>query len=165
MSDSDNGLRADSPAAAREQAAEAVGFLASKTIVGKNGETFEIPSKWMLDPDAEDRYQQLLFDVDASYDRGPDVKIRDGDGDVVDTIRGPVLEPHRIKGKRLEPWNFRLMKAIFGEDYQRARDAGIWPSQVAAEWIAMDQRFAERRRDDSKSDSGDTTDQVVSGRD
>lgn len=150
--------RAGSPRDAREQAAEALGFLASKKISGTSGEVFELPHRLMLDPDTEDRYQQLLFDVDMTYDRGPDVKIRDKDGDVVDTMRGPVLEPHRVKGKRLEPWNVRLMKAIFGDDYQRARDAGIWPSQVAVEWAAMDRRAEDRRGDDSKSDAGDPGD-------
>lgn len=54
-----------SPAEAREQAAEYLGFTASKEIVLETGEVFEIPNPGLLDDDQQERFEELQAELDT----------------------------------------------------------------------------------------------------
>jgi hypothetical protein len=132
--------------AAREQSAEYLGFASGFKIQAKDGEVFEIPNPSYLDDEQQDRYDALQMELEG-WDHHPD-KLND-DGEVV--VKGALMEPHRKDGKRVEPYNTQLMKALFGDRYERAKAAGIRSNQVAVHWWHMNKILNERRAADPKS--------------
>jgi hypothetical protein len=137
---------------AREQSAEKIGFMASIYIdLGDGGPPLEIPNPSLLDPDQQDRYDELQFQLEQ-LERYDDVL--DADGKVV--AKGDIKVPHRIDGVRQEPYETRLAKALLGpEDYERAIKADFRPSQVGFHWAEMRKAVEERERSDPKSVGSD----------
>lgn len=131
--------------AAREQAADYLGFAASERIeVGDK--VFEIPNPSLLDDDQQARVDALDIEMDEEWDRHPDVK--NDDGTVAQ--RGALKLPHRKGGQPMN-YNVRLAQAIFGKDYDEFRRLGGRSSDVQLIWSKMNRELAKRREDDSKS--------------
>lgn len=143
---------------AREQAAEQLGFMAGVFIDLGDGEPFEIPNPSLLDPDQQDRYDQLLMDLEG-LDRHPDPVEKDGSpklgADGV-PLKGSIMLPHRKDGVRVENYETRLAKALFGDDdYKRFIAAGGRPSQIGVHWSEMRKVMADREAADKKSQGSD----------
>lgn len=139
--------------AAREQAADYLGFAASERIVTKDG-SFEIPYPSLLDADQQAAVDELDVDMDENWDRYPDILNED---DSVKS-RGLLKVPHR-KNKVPVNYNTELAKAIFGERYEAFKTAGGRPNDVALIWSRMNQELSKRRAADSKS--GGSTEDVA----
>ncbi|MDV3219629.1 hypothetical protein LE977_25000 [Mycobacterium avium] len=172
----------DSFEAAREQAGELLGFLASDRVKG-----FEIPNQSLLSDEAQVRLAQLEFDTE-SWDRYPTeftdaaksaltAKINDAIADVgVDGIAavmvqvfedfikefpeaavltGELKEPHRKNGELVEPYSIQRAKAVMGEDYEAFRRAGGNAADITVTWWKMNKIIADRRAADSKSAGSD----------
>ncbi|MDY0112709.1 MAG: hypothetical protein RBS21_00355 [Corynebacterium sp.] len=139
----------DSFEAAREQAAETLGFVASERVRTPSGELFEIPNPSLLDDDQQARYDKLQLDVE-SWDHHPDVLNEDGSV----RVKGALMEPQRKGGKLVENFNVQLAKAILGERYEAFRKAGGRGNDVAFIWWKMNKVLADRRAADSKSRAG-----------
>ena len=147
----------DSFEAAREQAAEDLGYVASEKIRTPRGEVFEIPNPSLLDDDQQERYDQLQFEV-KSWDRHPDVLNDDG----TVKVRGALIDdPPCKEGKPVENYNIQLAKAIFGERYEAFKAAGGRGNDVAFFWAKMNKVIADRRAQDSKSAGSDRAVAVV----
>lgn len=140
----------DSFEAAREQAAEYLGYVASEKIRTPRGDVFEIPNPSLLDDDQQQRYDQLQLDVE-SWDRHDDVLNDDGS---VKT-RGAIKEPARKDGELVENYNIQLAKAIFGDRYEAFKAAGGRANDVSFFWAKMNKTIADRRAADSKSAGSD----------
>lgn len=147
---------APTPQEARDQVADDLGFAAAFAIDIGNGESVEIPYPGLLDDDQQQRYNELqaeLEDLDTDDvplvdDEG--VPVLDADGNP--RVRKVVKEPHRRKGKLLEPYTVRLCKALFGEaGYARLKAAGVRANDINAYWIRMHRQYEERLAADSKS--------------
>lgn len=143
---------------ARDQAAEDLGFMAGVFVDLGDGEPFEIPNPSLLDPDQQDRYDQLQMDLEL-LDRHPDPVDEKGkpkigpDGLV---IKGAQMVPHRVDGKRVENYETRLAKALFGDDgYAEFVKSGGRPSQIMVHWSQMRKVMAEREKADTKSVGSD----------
>lgn len=139
----------DSFEAAREQAAETLGFVASERIRTPSGDLFEIPNPSLLDDDQQARYDVLQLDAEG-WDRHPDRL--DDKGAVL--ARGALMEPARKGGKLVESYNVQLAKAILGERYEAFKKAGGRGNDVAFIWWKMNKVLADRRAADSKSARG-----------
>lgn len=151
----------DSFEAAREQAAEYLGYVASEKIRTPRGDVFEIPNPSLLDEDQQAAYDRLQFEVE-SWDRDPDVL--NDDGSV--KIRGQIKEPARKTGEDgrtvlVENYNTQLAKAIFGDRYDAFKAAGGRGNDVAFFWAKMNKVIADRRKADSKSAGSDLAVAVV----
>lgn len=132
--------RQHNPREAREQAAEALSFIASEEIV-INGEVFEVPNRGLFDDDQRDRINQLEFESE-SWDRDDD---------------GQLKRPYRVKGKLVRPpYEVQYVTALFGPDkYKRFKAGGGRATDVMALLAYMDRRVVERAASDPKSvDSG-----------
>jgi hypothetical protein len=66
-------------------------------------------------------------------------------------LGGALKVPHRKDDVLVEPYNTQVMKAIFGERYERAVAAGIRSNEVSVYWSAMSQFVTEKVEADSKS--------------
>lgn len=137
------------PQQAREQAAEATGFLAGITIT-INGEDFEIPQRGLLDDDQRDRLNELEMETE-SWDREDDLVLSDGD-----KRPGPLKVPYRKGGKLIKPgYPVRVAIALWGEEkYKRFKDGGGRASDVTATLARLDRKLVEREQIDSKSVAG-----------
>ncbi|MBZ4574705.1 hypothetical protein [Mycobacterium avium] len=140
----------DSFEAAREQAAEYLGYVASEKIRTPRGDVFEIPNPSLLDDEQQQRYDELQLEVE-SWDRHDDVLNDDG------TVkhRGALKEPSRKDGVLVENYNIQLAKAIFGDRYEAFKAAGGRANDVAFLWAKMNKSIADRRKADSKSAGSD----------
>lgn len=153
-----NPLTARNAKAAREQAAEFLGFMASVPIDLGGGKTIEVPNPSLLDPEQQDRYDQLEFECE-SLDRHPAPVNEDGTPKIGDDglpVKGAVMVPHRVDGNRVENYETRLAKALFGADYEAFIEAGGYPSQVGFHWAEMRRTLEEREKADDKSVGSDT---------
>lgn len=130
--------------AARAQAAEFLGFIASERIVTEDG-VFEIPNPSLLDDDQQARVDALDMETE-SWDRHDDVV--DDKGNV--TVRGGLKVPNRKDGK-IVSYNVELAKAIFGSRYAAFKKAGGHSGDVNLIWSKMNRALAQRRAEDSKS--------------
>jgi len=154
------------PQQAREQAAEATGFLASVEIV-VDGEVFEIPQRGLLDDDQREALNELELETE-SWDHEPDIEIperrlKDKDGNETavlpaETIRGGLKTPYRKNGKLIKPaYPVRVAIALFGEEkYKRFKAGGGRASDVTATLARLDRRIEERERSDPKSVGSDS---------
>lgn len=136
----------DSFEAAREQAAEYLGFAASERITTKN-EVFEIPNPSLLDDDQQDRVDALDIEMEG-WDRYPDALNEDGSV----KARGALKLPYRTKDGEPARYNVRLAQAIFGDKFEAFKAAGGQSSDVQLMWSKMRRQLEERRAADSKSD-------------
>lgn len=143
---------------ARDQATEMYSFLAS-TFIKAGDEEFEVPHKDLLDPEQQERYDELQLEIEG-YDREPDlVELTTEDGRVIRPAGpGPVKTPHRRNGKLIKPpLSERHGIVLWGkEGAARFRAAGgnfnlidiIWGDQVV--------QLRKWREADSKSADGDS---------
>lgn len=135
-----------SPREAREQAAEAQGFLAGVEIkVGD--ETYEIPQRGLLDDEQADRFAQLELEIE-SWDHEPDITASDG------SVRpGQLKRPYRKAGKLITPpYAVRVAIALWGEDkYRKYKAGGGRAADVTAALAMLDRRVEERESADPKS--------------
>jgi hypothetical protein len=118
----------------REQALEAQGQMASITLEGKDGETFEIPHPMLVPDEAQKRLEivQAYEDLDKDKD-------------------GRFVEPPTINKKRAEPFTIRLAKALLGEDeHKRFVAAGGNSNDVSLAWTFLSQEHKERAEADPK---------------
>lgn len=162
------------PKQAREQAAEAKGFLASKEIwIGD--ECFEIPNRGLLDEDQLERLNELELEVET-WDHHPDVEIperrlkdKDGNETAVYPARtesGLLITPHRKNGKPIKPsYQVRVAIALWGkEKYERYKAGGGFPTDVTAVLSQLDEKIKERESSDPKSvDSAGGVESVADG--
>lgn len=156
-----------SPAEARAQAAEYLGFTASTEIVLDSGEVFEIPNPGLLDDDQQERFEALQAELDSFDHDEVEVPIveyaveQKPDGTTVSnpvtvghkTERVLLTNPHRKDGKPVKPpYNVRLAIALWGEDaYERYKAGGGISNQIALEWTRMNREFMARGAADPKS--------------
>lgn len=145
----------DSFEAAREQAADYLGYVASEKIRTPRGDVFEIPNPSLLDDDQQQRYDALQLEVE-SWDRHPDVLNDDG---TVKT-RGALKDPARktdADGNTVlvENYSIQLAKAIFGDRYEAFKAAGGRANDVSFIWAKMNQVIANKLAADSKSAGSD----------
>lgn len=155
-----------SPREAREQAAEATGFLASIEIkVGD--EVFEIPQRGLVDDDQRDRLNELEFETE-SWEREedveiPEIRLKDKDGNETEvlparTVRGGLKVPYRKDGQLIKPaYPVQVAIALLGEEgYQRFKAGGGRSADVTAVLSWLDKRVEEREKADPKSKGGDS---------
>lgn len=140
----------DSFEAAREQAAEYLGYVASEKIRTPRGDVFEIPNPSLLDDEQQTRYDALQLDVE-SWDRHDDILNEDG----TVKVRGALKDPARKNGELVENYSIQLAKAIFGDRYEAFRAAGGRANDVSFIWAKMNKVIAEKRAADSKSAGSD----------
>jgi hypothetical protein len=155
MSDNTNGQQHRlTPKQAREQAAEALGFLAGKSIwIGD--EEFEIPNRAMMDDDQKERMDDLDLETE-SWERHPDRTLDDGT-----IIPGQLKIPYRKNGKPVRPTSSkRVGIALWGkEKYDRFVAGKGQGSDIVLIQRELDLSVAQRERIDSKSvDSGGAVD-------
>lgn len=150
---------------AREQAAEATGFLASIEIE-EGGEVFEIPQRGLMDDEQRDRLNELDLETET-WDHEPDIpiperRLKDKDGNETDvlparTVRGALKVPYRKDGKLIKPaYPVQVATAVLGEEtYKRFHAAGGRGSDITAVLAWLDKRVEEREKVDPKSSDGD----------
>jgi hypothetical protein len=138
--------------AARQQAAEYLGFLDGVKVRTERGDVFEIPNPSLLDDDQQTRFDKLQLEIE-SWDRHEDILNEDG------SVRteGALKEPNRKDNELVENYNIQLAKAIFGDRYEAFKTAGGRASDVSTIWWKMNKQLADRRAADSKS-AGSTED-------
>lgn len=155
-----------SPAEARQQSAEYLGFTASTEIILDSGEVFEIPNPGLLDDDQQERFEELQAELDTFDHDEVEVPIieytvetrTDGstfsEPKVVGHRTERVLQtnPHRKDGKPVKPpYNVRLAIALWGEEgYERYKAGGGISNQIALEWTRMNREFMARGQTDPK---------------
>jgi len=139
-------LRYNSPLEARQQAAEAQGFLASLEIKAGD-EIFEVPHRALMDDDQSERFAQLEFETE-SWDHEDDVTLSDGR-----VIKGQLKRPYRKNGELVSPpYPVQVAIALWGEEaYERYKAAGGRATEVTAALAQLDLRVGERANDDPKS--------------
>jgi len=156
-----------SPAEAREQAAEYLGFTASKEIVLETGEVFEIPNPGLLDDDQQERFEELQAELDTFDHEEVEVPIieyvveqrADGTSVTEPKVLGHrkertlITNPHRKDGVPIKPpYNVRLAIALWGkEGYARYKAGGGRANQIALEWTRMNREFMAKGVADPKS--------------
>ena len=155
-----------SPAEARSQAAEYLGFTASVEIVLDSGEVFEIPNPGLLDDDQQERFEELQAELDSFDHEEVDVPVVEytvetrSDGTTYSepkvvghkTERTLLTNPHRKNGKPVKPpYNVRLAIALWGKDgYERYKAGGGISNQIALEWSRMNREFMAKVQQDPK---------------
>jgi hypothetical protein len=152
---------------ARDQAAEATGFLASIEIeVGD--EVFEIPQRGLFDDEQRERMDALDLATE-SWDREPDIHIperhiKDGEELVVfpaQTRPGPLKIPYRkTVGDKVElikpSYPVQVAIALWGNaKYEKFKKAGGSATTVTATLAMLDKRLTDREKSRSESDNGD----------
>jgi hypothetical protein len=155
-----------SPAEARAQSAEYLGFTASTEIVLDSGEVFEIPNPGLLDDDQQERFEELQAELDSFDHDEVEVPVveytvetrTDGttysEPKVVGHKKERVLltNPHRKNGKPVKPpYNVRLAIALWGKPaYERYKAGGGISNQIALEWTRMNREFMAKVNEDPK---------------
>lgn len=144
---------------AREQAAEACGFSASKTVYTPDGKEWEVPFFHLFDDDQQIRWDALQFELET-WDHEDSIEIPeqmvDGTKIAARTIKGDLKQPYR-KGNVLvsPPYNVQLAVVVFGEEgYQRFKAAGGRSSDVALAFLQMKTEWEKRQKSDPKSLAG-----------
>jgi hypothetical protein len=175
-------LSTASPASdARDQADAYDSFLASTPLKLTGGSELMIPphpDMGLLDDEAVEEYNELLFLRDTQFEREPDVVVpeqpqRDpATGNLTgvvfpaETVRGNLRIPyrwategeyngqHHEAGERLRPaWSTRIVQIALGEiGYKRLREGGKSSGDVWAIWTKQGLAAKNRQAADSKSD-------------
>jgi hypothetical protein len=166
MAEPNKERRRYSPREAREQAAEATGFLASIEIE-VNGEVFEIPQRGLMDDEQRDALNEVELETE-SWDRNPDVEIpeqrlKDKEGNETEvipprTIRGGLKIPYRKGENLIKPaYPVRVAVAVLGEEgYKRFKAGGGRASDVTAILAQLDKKVEKRESFRSESAGGDS---------
>lgn len=175
--DAEQPERALSPAEAREQAAEAMGFLASKFYDVGNGEKLELPNPEFFDDDQQAAYDALKLES-KSWDHEDIVARNPLTGEVIfDPKTGePVVDhvmcqPNRKTDengnvKLVENFNVQLCKILWGDaGYAKFKAAGGRANQVMVDLQLMQRKLRARMRTDPKSADGGVAGSAVSDRD
>lgn len=139
--------------AAREQAADLLGFVASERIVLPGGDVFEIPNGSLLNDDQQARVDVLEVEAET-WDRVDDE--RDENGALIKRGTGALIVPNRKGGVLVEAYNTQLARALFGERYEAFKAAGGRGNDVWMVWQKMGKIMSDRRAADSKSDGSDS---------
>lgn len=144
----------NSPREAREQAAEAQGFLAS-VIIRAGDEDYEVPQRGLLDDDQADRMFALELETE-SWDRDDPITVKLPDGSET-TRPGLLKRPYRKGGQLVKPsYAVQVAIALWGKaKYEKYKAAGGRAADVTAALAMLDQRVQERERVDSKSVGSD----------
>lgn len=154
----------DALAAAREQAEDMDSFLRPFEIPTKDGKVYKLTHPRMLDDDAADEYEQMLFEFnqcDRYTEDVPETTLTTPDGGSITTkahtVTGGFIEPRQKDGVRMSPnQQVRTLKILCGsdEEYQKAKALGVTGNALARAMLARAQEERERLADDSKSDGG-----------
>lgn len=146
--------------AAREQAADACGFAASKVVLTPAGNEWEVPFIYLLDDDQQVRWDNLQYEM-QSWDREdpivlPENRLEDGTLIPSRVIKGDYVTPYQRDGVLISPpYNIRLAMALFGEEgYRKFKAEGGRSSDVALAVRQMMDEFNKRLDDDPKSVAG-----------
>ena len=163
------------PEAAREQAAEAGGFLASR-FYQVGDEVLELPHPEFFDDDLQAGYDALKFEseswdyeeVERSNPLTGEVVIHPETGKPVKDRR--IIQPHRktVDGKTelVENFNVRFCKILWGAGgYAKFKKAGGRANQVMVDLQYMQRRYKERLSADPKSKGSGVADPPVSDED
>lgn len=166
-------LDATSPAAAaeaREQADAYDSLFANREITLDDGDTVSIPPHpdlRMLDDENMAAYEELLFEMDTTYDREHDIfipeqRLKDSDGKETgtvvpaETIRGNLKMPFRRTTKNTDgedvtelikpPHSVKVVIAALGEDtYKRLREGGRSAADVWRIWSTQGLEVKQRQ--------------------
>ena len=143
--------RFNSPKEAREQAAEAQGFLAS-VVITAGGKEYEVPQRGLLDDEQAERMAELELETET-WDREDDIEIAG------QKRPGPLKRPYRKGGKLIKPsYAVRVALALWGEQtYKEYAANGGRATDVTAALAMLDQRALERESGDPKSVAGDSS--------
>lgn len=154
----------DAATEAREQADAYESLFADPEITLEGGTILKIPPHpdfGMLDDEAMEAYEELLFAKDTLYEREPDIyipeqRLRDPktgqeNGIVLpsEIKPGDVKYPYRLKenGQLVKPPHaLQVVKAALGEvKYKELRDGGCSAKDVWKAWNAQAAKVADRR--------------------
>lgn len=134
------------PRAARQQAADFLGFMAGVPFNLADGETWELPNPAFLDTEQRKRYreyQQTMKELDKESVPHPII-----DGKTVERTIYPYLKD----GEDFDA-DEHLCIALMGEEtYKKFLKAGGVPGQIDVHWNMMQRQLEERMKRDSKSD-------------
>lgn len=166
-------LSTASPSAAREAREQAEAYksiFANRDLELDDGSSISIPPHpdfGMLDDDALEAYEELMFEVDTKYDREPDIVIpehyeKDEDGVEVgsllpaETIRGALRIPFRKNNELVKPpHRIHIVQIVLGEaGYKRLRQGGRSAGDVWKIWSMQGLEIRERQLRDPKSAGG-----------
>jgi hypothetical protein len=160
---------------AREQADAYDSLFAPTELELEGGDTLSIPPHpnfGMLDDEATEAYEELLFERDTLYERTPDIiypetRVKDPTtgketGAVIpgETQQGQLKTPYRIKdddgtSKLVKPpWNVKVVQAVLGEDYKKLRDGGRSCADVWRIWGKQGIEVAARNQFRQAIDAG-----------
>lgn len=164
----------DAAREAREQAEAYDSIFATREIVLDDGSVVKVPPHpdlGMLDDDAQEAYEQLLFERDTEYEREPDIyipeqRLRDpktghetGIVQPAETVPGRLKTPYRrrIDDRSVRvtpPWSIQLAKIALGEvEYKRLREGGKGAGDVWKIWSTQGLE-AKQRQGRSEADGG-----------
>jgi hypothetical protein len=160
---------------AREQALAYASVFAPTPLELDAGETIEIPphpNLRMLDDDQMQAYDELLFEVDTTYDREPDLlipeqKLSSGIILPAETKQGNLKVPYRVGGELVKPpYSVRVVQTALGPDlYARLRAGGKSAGDVWRIWNQQGLEVAAREAAESKSVGGNGLVAPLSGGD
>lgn len=134
------------PRAAREQAAEFLGFMAGVPFkIGEN-KVWELPNPAFLDTEQRKRYreyQQTMKELDTESVPHPII-----DGKMIERT----IWPYTLNKEDFDA-DEQLCIALMGDDtYKKFLAAGGVPGQIDVHWNVMQRQLEERMKRDSKSD-------------
>jgi len=139
---------------AREQAEAYDSLFANQKLELADGSIMEIPPHpdfGMLDDERMEDYEDLMFELDTTYDREPDIyipeQVIDGMTMPAETKRGDLLRPYRRNGERVRPsHSIRVVKAALGEDaYAQLKAGGRCAADVWRIWGKQGLEVNQRR--------------------
>jgi hypothetical protein len=142
---------------AREQAAEVPDSVFAPTpLILDDGEVLMIPphpNLNMLDDDAQEEYEEYLYEVNHTYDRHPDIYFPQqtlDNGRVLpeETKRGELIGPPYEKGGQLvkPPHQQKVVRIALGEDgYAKLKAGGKQAADVWRIWNEQGLRVADRQ--------------------
>lgn len=133
------------PKAAREQAADYLGFLSGVPFSLADGDTWELPNPAFLDTEQRKRYREYQRDMNNLDTELVDHPLIDGK-----KVERTIF-PYVKDGIDFDP-DEQLCVALMGEAiYAKFLAAGGVPGQVDVHWKMMQRQLEERTKIDSKS--------------
>jgi len=140
---------------AREQAEAYDSLFSNQQLELEDGSLMEIPPHpdfGMLDDDRMEDYEDLLFEMDTTYDREPDIYIPEQtmeNGVILpaETKRGELLRPYRKEGERVKPsHSVRVVQAALGpQAYAQLKAGGRCAADVWRIWGKQGLEVQQRR--------------------
>lgn len=154
----------DAPREALTQAEEYESLFGTTDIVLDDGDVVKVPPHpdyGMISDDQMAEYDELLFAVDTTYDREPDVAVPEqklDNGLIIpaETRRGAIKQPPRINNVLVKPpHTVRVAQIALGEvEYKRLQAGGRSAADVWKIWGQQGIKMKERQQRDSKSLGG-----------